>query len=233
MKINQFYHVHIYWLLNLHFRKVMRIEFKISLILVAVLLSACATTNAPTSSTMVNSSSKLNVSGLSPSEKIEAYSNQLVTSDTTEYATFSNLQMVQDYRTEGRYAPDVYGIYAVDGIPVKKYSNSLFGSGWYVHAAQMAVAKVKIPAGEHVVELGQITARNRSDITLPKVDYKPNTDYISVLKANKGVISIHIYTYELDDRLSRMDRDSVILKDEIISKEVDILKDKIITQKIN
>ena len=211
----------------------MRIEFKISLILAAVLLSACATTSTPTSSTTVDSSSKLNVSGLSPSEKIEAYSNQLVTNDTTEYATFSNLQMVRDYRTEGRYAPNPYGIYAVDGIPVKKYPNSLFGSGWYIHAAQMAVAKVKIPAGEHVIELGQITARNRSDITLPKIDYKPNTDYISVFKANKDVRSIHIYTYELDDRLSRMDRDSIILKDEIISQQVDILKDKIISQEVN
>ncbi|WP_201534050.1 hypothetical protein [Psychrobacter immobilis] len=211
----------------------MKMKYLFGIVLSTALLSACATTNAPTSSTTVDSSSKLNVSGLSPSEKIEAYSNQLMTSDNTEYATFSNLQMVRDYRTEGRYAPNPYGIYAVDGIPVKKYSNSLFGSGWYIHAAQMAVAKVKIPVGEHVVELSQITARNRSDITLPKVDYKPNTDYISVLKANKGVISIHIYTYELDDRLSRMDRDSVILKDEIISKEVDILKDKIITQKIN
>lgn len=211
----------------------MRIKYLFSTVLSTALLSACATTNAPTSSATVDSSSKLNVSGLSPSEKIEAYSNQLMTSDNTEYATFSNLQMVRDYRTEGRYAPNPYGIYAVDGIPVKKYSNSLFGFGWYIHAAQMAVAKVKIPAGEHVVELGQITARNRSDITLPKVDYKPNTDYISVLKANKGVLSIHIYTYELDDRLSRMDRDSIILKDEIISKEVDILKDKIISQKVN
>lgn len=211
----------------------MKIKYLFGIVLSTALLSACATTNAPTSSATVDSSSKLNVSGLSPSEKIEAYSNQLMTSDNTEYATFSNLQMVRDYRTEGRYAPNPYGIYAVDGIPVKKYSNSLFGSGWYIHAAQMAVAKVKIPAGEHVVELGQITARNRSDITLPKVDYKPNTDYISVLKANKGVLSIHIYTYELDDRLSRMDRDSIILKDEIISKEVDILKDKIISQKVN
>lgn len=211
----------------------MRIKYLFSTVLSTALLSACATTNAPTSSATVDSSSKLNVSGLSHSEKIEAYSNQLMTSDNTEYATFSNLQMVRDYRTEGRYAPNPYGIYAVDGIPVKKYSNSLFGSGWYIHAAQMAVAKVKIPAGEHVVELGQITARNRSDITLPKIDYKPNTDYISVLKADKGVLSIHIYTYELDDRLSRMDRDSIILKDEIISKEVDILKDKIISQKVN
>ncbi len=211
----------------------MKMKYLFGIVLSTALLSACATTNAPTSSTTVDSSSKLNVSGLSPSEKIEAYSNQLMTSDNTEYATFSNLQMVRDYRTEGRYAPNPYGIYAVDGVPVKKYSNSLFGSGWYIHAAQMAVAKVKIPAGEHVVELGQITARNRSDITLPKVDYKPNTDYISVLKANKGVLSIHIYTYELDDRLSRMDRDSIILKDEIISKEVDILKDKIISQKVN
>lgn len=198
----------------------MRIEFKISLILATALLSACATTSTPTSSTTVDSSSKLNVSGFSPSEKIEAYSNQLMTSDTTEYATFSNLQLVQDYRTASQYAPNPYGVYAVDGIPVKKYSNSLFGSGWYIHAAQMAVAEVKIPAGEHVIELGQITAWNRSDITLPKIDYKPNTDYISVFKGQKDDRSIHIYTYELDDRFSRMDRDSIILKDEIISQEV-------------
>lgn len=221
MEINQFNYVNIYWLLNLYFRKVMRIEFKISSILVAALLSACATTNAPTSSTNIESSSKLNVSGLSPFEKIEAYSNQLVTSDTTEYATFSNLQLVQDYRTASQYAPNPYGIYSVDGIPAKKYSNSLFGSGWYIHAAQMAVAKVKIPAGERVVELGQITAWNRSDITLPKLDYKPNTDYISVFKGSKDDRSIHIYTYELDDRFSRMDRDSIILKDEISSLKLD------------
>lgn len=210
----------------------MRIKYLLSIVLSTALLSACATTN---SSTTVDSSSKLNVSGLSPSEKIETYSNQLVTNSTIKYATFSNLQMVPDYRTDSQYALNPYGIYAVDGIPVKKYSNSLFSSRWYIHAAQMAVAKVKIPAGEHVVELGQITTRdrNRSDIILPVIDYKPDTDYISVFKANKGVPSIHIYTYEQDSRLSRMDRDSIILKDEIISQEVDIFKDKIISQKVN
>jgi len=213
----------------------MRMKYLFSIVLSTALLSACTTTNSSTSSTTVNSSSKLNVSGLSPSEKIEAYSNQLMTDSTKEYATFSNLQIVPDYRTDSFYALSPYGIYAVDGIPVKKYSNSLFGSRWYIHAAQMAVAKVKIPAGKHVVELGQITSRDRkrSDIVLPVIDYKPDTDYISVFKAKEGVPSIHVYTYEQDNRLSRMDRDSIILKDEIISQEVDIFKDKTFSQKVN
>lgn len=211
----------------------MRMKYSFSIVLSTALLGACATTN---SSTTVDSSSKLNVSGLSPSEKIEIYSNQLVTDSTTKYATFSNLQLVRDYRTDSFYAPNPYGIYAVDGIPVKKYAHSIFfDSGWYIHAAKMATAKVKIPAGKHVVELGQITTRDRkkSDIVLPVIDYKPGTDYISVFKAKEGVPSIHVYTYEQDNRLSRMDRDSIILKDEIASKEVDILKDKIISQKVN
>ena len=213
----------------------MKIKYLSAIILAATALSACTTMSGNTATMPRSESTRLDVKGLSVEQKVAVYSDQLVTDSSKEYATFSNLQIVSDYRTDSFYALSPYGIYAVDGIPVKKYSNSLFGSRWYIHAAQMAVAKVKIPAGKHVVELGQITSRDRkrSDIVLPVIDYKPDTDYISVFKAKEGVPSIHVYTYEQDNRLSRMDRDSIILKDEIISQEVDIFKDKTFSQKVN
>lgn len=204
--------------------------------LAATALSACTTMSGNTATTPQDESSRLDVKGLSEEQKVAVYSDQLVTDPSKEYATFTNLQLVRDYRTDNFYAPNPYGIYAVDGIPVKKYAHSIFfDSGWYIHAAKMATAKVKIPAGKHVVELGQITTRNKkkSDIVLPVIDYKPDTDYISVFKVKEGVLSIHVYTYEQDNRLSRMDRDSIILKDEIASKEIGIFKDKVISQKIN
>lgn len=200
----------------------MRIKYLLSIVLSTALLSACATTNSSSTSNSVASNTKLAVNGLSPSEKLEAYSNQLVNDQNTEYATFTNLQLVRDYRTASAQASNPYGIYAVDGVPVKKYSNSLFtGSGWYIHAAKMAAAAVKIPAGEHVVELGQINIWNDSSITLPKINYQSGTDYISVFEGGKGNRSIAIYTYEQDHRFSRMDRDSIILKDKIVSQKID------------
>lgn len=207
---------------TLYLRETMRTKYLLSIVLSSSLFSACTTTDNAKISNQTATSTKLDVSGLSASQKIEAYSNQLVQNQNTGYATFTNLQLVQDYRTASAQAPNPYGIYAVDGIPVKKYSNQLFrDSGWYIHAAQMATAKVKIPAGDHVVELGQINIWNDSSITLPKINYQANTDYISVFEGQKGNRSIAVYTYEQDYRFSRMDRDSIILKDKIVSQKID------------
>lgn len=199
----------------------MRIKYLLSIAVSTALLSACTTMNGATPSNQAATSTKLDVSGLSDTQKIEAYSNQLIKDQNTKYATFTNLQVVRDYRTASAQAPNPYGIYAVDGVPVKKYSNSLFSnSGWYIHAAKMAAAAVKIPAGEHVVELGQINIWNDSSITLPKINYQAGTDYIAVFEGSKGNRSIAVYTYEQDERFSRMDRDSIILKDKIVSQKV-------------
>lgn len=184
--------------------------------LTLTLLSACATTTSITNDV----SPKLDVKGLSQVDKIYAYENQLVDHNTTEYATFTNLQLVQDYRTASYYAPNPYGVYAVDSVPVKKFPMSLTGAGWYQHAATMATSKVKIPAGVRTVELGQITAWNRSDITLPKFNYQPNTDYIAVFEGSSEDLSVSVYTYEQDARFSRMDRDSIILKDKIVNHQI-------------
>lgn len=194
----------------------MRIKHMAASLLTLTLLSACATTTTTSHTTDV--SPKLEVKGLSPIDKIYAYENQLVNDATTKYATFTNLQLVQDYRTASYYAPNPYGIYAVDGVAVKKFPMKFTGAGWYQHAATMAASKVKIPAGVRTVELGQITIWNRSDITLPKIDYQPDTDYIAVFEGNSEDRSIAVYTYEQDDRFSRMDRDSIILKDKIVSQ---------------
>lgn len=200
----------------------MRTKYLLSTVLLASLLSACTTMDNATIASQATTSNKLDVSGLSAAQKIEAYSNQLMQDQNIGYATFTNLQLVRDYRTASAQAPNPYGIYAVDGIPVKKYSNSLFSSfGWYIHAAQMATAKVKIPSGDHVVELGQINIWNDSSITLPKINYQANTNYISVFEGLKGNRSIAVYTYEQDYRFSRMDRDSIILKDKVISQKID------------
>ena len=199
----------------------MKIKYLLSVVLSTALLSACATTNSASTSNQAATSTKLDVSGLSDAQKIEAYSNQLIKDQNTKYATFTNLQVVRDYRTASAQAPNPYGIYAVDGVPVKKYSNSLFSnSGWYIHAAKMAAAAVKIPAGEHVIELGQINIWNDSSITLPKINYQADTNYIAVFEGSKGNRSIAVYTYEQDYRFSRMDRDSIILKDKIVSQKV-------------
>ncbi len=167
------------------------------------------------------STNKLDVKHLSRSEQIRAYENQLITDPTAPYATLSNLQVVTDYRTASSYAPNPYGIYAVDGVEVRKLPYNPFTSvGWYQHAAQMAVADVKIPSGKHVIELGQITAWNRSDYTLPVIDFQPNTAYITAFEGSKDDRHLSVYTYEQDDRFSRLDRDSIILKDKVASIKV-------------
>ncbi|WP_201508478.1 hypothetical protein [Psychrobacter alimentarius] len=200
----------------------MQRKYLFSIAVSTALLSACTTMNSTATSNSAAPSTKLDVSGLSDAQKINAYSNQLIKDQNTKYATFTNLQVVRDYRMASAQAPNPYGIYAVDGVPVKKFSNSFFGnSGWYLHAAKMATAAVKIPAGEHVIELGQINIWNDSSITLPKINYQADTNYIAVFEGSKGNRSIAIYTYDQDDRFSRMDRDSIILKDKIISQKID------------
>lgn len=196
----------------------------LTLLLLATLgsLSACTTMgNTANNNAAPSPSNKLEVTNLSPVEQIQAYEDQLIKDPDTPYATLTNLQVVKDYRTAPSYAPNPYGIYAVDGVEVRKLPYSIFGNGgWYTHAAKMAVADVKIPAGKHVVDLGQITAWNRNDFTLPAIDFKPYTSYITVFEGSKDQRYLSVYTYEQDRRFSRLDRDAIILKDKIASIKI-------------
>lgn len=193
-------------------------KFKKTFILLfaGIVISGCATTSTNDAS---ESSSTLDVSGLSQYQKIDAYENQLIRADEP-YATLTVLQSVRDYRTAS-LAANPLGIYAVDGVEVKKLPYKMFvGPSWMQHAVSMSLADVKIPAGKHIVEVGQITAWNTSDYTLPEMEFLPNTQYILVFEGGKDNRHLSVYTYEQDMRFSRLDRDSIILKDQVITHKI-------------
>lgn len=194
----------------------MKLKRALSILLAGILISGCATTGNNGTS---DSSKTLDVSGLSQYQKIDAYENQLIQTDEP-YSTLTVLQSVRDYRTAS-LASNPLGIYAVDGVEIKKLPYKMFvGPTWMQHAVSMSLANVKIPAGKHIVEIGQITAWNTSDYTLPEMEFLPNTQYILVFEGGKDNRHLSVYTYEQDMRFSRLDRDSIILKDKVLTHKL-------------